>query len=130
MKELPKVLVVHDNPEYLLVTREILESKPYRVETALSGEEGLDKAKKHKPDIIILDITEGKPEPLEMFGQLKNDRELKRIPVLMFTSPEDKLEKGDSYLMHQGTTLEADDYIDKSFSPAELLRRVDRLLRQ
>jgi len=129
MKNKTKILLVDDDRDFVEATRLVLESKPYEVVVAYDGDEGLAKARKEKPDLIILDIIMPVKDGFSAAEQLKKDPELKKIPVIMLTSFSEKV--GETSLsVSQGLALDTEDYVDKPVSPQELLRRVGRLLKE
>ncbi|MBM3183558.1 MAG: response regulator, partial [Chloroflexi bacterium] len=83
MTQKTKVLLVDDDKDFVEATKMVLESKPYEVLVAYNGDEGLEKARKEKPDLIILDIIMPVKDGFTAAEQLKNDPELKKIPVIM-----------------------------------------------
>jgi CheY-like chemotaxis protein len=129
MTQKAKVLLVDDDKDFVEATKMVLESKPYEVLVAYNGDEGLAKARKEKPDLIILDIIMPVKDGFTAAEQLKKDPDLKKIPVIMLTSFAQKV--GETSLsMSQGLTLDTEDYVDKPVSPQELLKRVERLLKK
>jgi len=129
MERKAKILLIDDDPDFVAVTKLVLESKPYQVITAFDGDEGLKKAKDESPDLIILDIIMPLKDGFMVCEQLKRDPELGKIPVLMLTAFSEKV--GETTLaLSQGLSLEAEDFIDKPVIPAELLIRVERLLKK
>ena len=129
MERKAKILVVDDDPDFVAATKVVLESKPYEVIVAYDGDEGLEKAKEERPDLIILDIIMPVKDGFVVCEQLKKDPHLSSIPVLMLTAFGEKVGET-SLALSQGLTLEAEDFIDKPIAPAELLIRVERLLRK
>lgn len=129
MERKAKILLIDDDPDFVAVTKLVLESRPYQVITAFSGDEGLKKARDESPDLIILDIIMPLKDGFMVCEQLKRDPELGKIPVLMLTAFSEKV--GETTLaLSQGLSLAAEDFIDKPVSPAELLIRVERLLKK
>jgi two-component system alkaline phosphatase synthesis response regulator PhoP len=129
MKSNTKILLVDDDKDFVEATKMVLESKPYEVVVAYNGDEGLAKARKEKPDLIILDIIMPVKDGFSAAEQLKKDPALKKIPVIMLTSFSQK--GGETSLsVSQGLALDADDYVDKPVAPQELLKRVQRLLKK
>ncbi len=123
-----RILLIDDDADFVEATKLVLASGPFDVTTACEGDEGLRKAKKNKPDLIILDVIMPGKDGFAVAQQLKNDPELRAIPLLMLTSFS---EKGaySSIPFSGGLTLEAEDYIDKPVSPEELLKRVRKYLK-
>jgi DNA-binding response OmpR family regulator len=129
MKDKAKILLVDDDQDFVEATKLVLESKPYEVIVAYDGDEGLAKARRDRPDLIILDIIMPVKDGFNAAEELKKDSELSRIPVLMLTSFSQKV--GETSLsVSQGLTLDTEDYVDKPVSPQELLRRVEKLLKK
>jgi two-component system alkaline phosphatase synthesis response regulator PhoP len=129
MESKAKILLVDDDKDFVEATTMVLESKPYEVVVAYNGDEGLAKARKEKPDLIILDIIMPVKDGFSAAEQLKKEPELKNIPVIMLTSFSGKVAET-SLSVSQGLALEADDYVDKPVTPEELLKRVERLLKK
>ena len=129
MESKAKILIVDDDKDFVEATTMVLESKPYEVVVAYNGDDGLAKARKEKPDLIILDIIMPVKDGFKAAEQLKKDPDLKKIPVIMLTSFSEK--GGDTSLsVSQGFTLDTEDYVDKPVTPEELLKRVERLLKK
>jgi two-component system alkaline phosphatase synthesis response regulator PhoP len=129
MKSKAKILLVDDDKDFVEATAMVLESKPYEVVVAYDGDDGLAKARKEKPDLIILDIIMPVKDGFKAAEQLKKDPDLKKIPVIMLTSFSEK--GGDTSLsVSQGFVLDTEDYVDKPVTPEELLKRVERLLKK
>lgn len=122
-----KILLVDDDVDFVEATRTVLESKPYQVEVAYEGDEGIRKARQLKPDLIILDIIMPVKDGFTAAEQLKKDPELSKIPIIMLTSFADK-GPGTGLPVSRGLYLEAEDYIDKPVRPEELLKRVEKQL--
>ncbi|MGE4421695.1 MAG: response regulator transcription factor [Pseudodesulfovibrio sp.] len=117
-----RILIVDDEQTLLDQLQKGLEKQRYLVETALNGEEALDKLFESPVDLVILDIMLPGVNGLEVLRALR--REGDATPVLMLTA------KGDIDDKIQGLDLGADDYLAKPFSFDELLARVRALLRR
>ena len=129
MKDKAKILLVDDDRDFVEATKLVLESKPYEVIVAYDGDEGLAKARRDRPDLIILDIIMPVKDGFNAAGELKKDSELSKIPVLMLTSFSERV--GETSLsVSEGLTLDTEDYVDKPVSPEELLKRVEKLLKR
>ncbi len=80
-----KVLIVDDNPTMIDIVTMALESE-YDVISASDGREGIDLAKKIKPDLIIMDVMMPNVSGIEMLRELLSDEETSNIPVIIFTA--------------------------------------------
>ena len=117
------MLLVEDNLELRVFLRGIF-SSIYRVVEAANGVEGLNKALKYLPDIIISDVMMPEKDGIEMTRELRADMTTSHIPIILLTAKttiESKLE---------GLEYGADDYITKPFSATYLQARVENLLVQ
>ena len=119
-----KILVVDDDPDILTLVRYNLEKEGFKISTVESGEEAIEKARKIKPDLLILDLMLPGMDGLEVCRLLKSDAAVKHIPVMMLTA------KGEETDIVVGLELGADDYLTKPFSPKVLAARVRALLRR
>jgi len=128
MTQPAKILLVDDDPIFVEATKTILESQ-YQVITAHDGEEGLEKARKEKPDLILLDIIMPAKDGFNVCKQLKKDRQLASIPVIMLTSFAQH--KGETDIpVDAGLELEAEGYLEKPVSPEALLKQVRSMLKK
>ena len=126
-----KILIVDDDVDIVEAMKVVLESKEYKVVSAFSGNEGIKKAKKDKPDLIILDIMmETGDRGFEVARELKKDKNLKDIPILMLTAIKEK--SGLDFKKEAGDEawLPVDDYVDKPLKPDELISKVETLLKK
>jgi CheY-like chemotaxis protein len=124
-----KILIIDDDPDIVEGMKVVLESKNYQIDSAKNGQEGLEKAKLNKPDLIILDIMmETADRGFEVARDLKKDANYKNIPILMLTAIKDRI--GLDFKNEAGDEewLPVDDYVDKPLKPEELISRVERLL--
>jgi DNA-binding response OmpR family regulator len=115
------VLIVEDNPDVRDFVRDALKDT-YHVEEAANGEQGLRRAEKIIPDLIVSDIMMPKMDGYEMTRRLRQDERTSHIPIILLTAKSDK----DSKL--QGLGLGADDYLIKPFDSDELLARIKKLI--
>lgn len=120
-KKLYTILVVEDN---LDVRRYIASnlSDTYQIIEALNGQEGIEKAINHSPDLIITDLMMPKMNGMEMCTKIKNDLRTSHIPVIILTA---KTMIND---IEEGYKTGADDYITKPFSTAVLSVRVENII--
>ncbi len=83
------ILIIDDQPFFITMQQNMLQRQGYRVVSASNGTEGLAQAKKHKPDIILLDVEMPGADGIEVCRQMKEDPELKHIPVIILTATQD-----------------------------------------
>jgi signal transduction histidine kinase/ligand-binding sensor domain-containing protein/DNA-binding response OmpR family regulator len=117
-----RVLIVDDDSQMLAYMRHVLEGE-YGVVAAASGEDGLEKAKRHRPDLIISDVHMDGISGIELCETIKNDPALGQVPVILLTasaSANNKL---------AGVRHGADDYLSKPFDKDLLVARVGAILR-
>jgi two-component system, OmpR family, phosphate regulon response regulator PhoB len=117
-----KILIVEDDPDIRELLRFNLEKAGYTLLLAEDGEQALELARKHTPDIILLDLMLPGVDGLEVCRTLKKDPELQRLPIIMVTA------KGEELDRVVGLELGADDYVVKPFSLREVSLRIRKLL--
>ena len=122
MSEPTRILVVDDDPKLRTVVRRGLAYEGYRVVEAASGEEGLDKAREHLPELVVLDIMLPGIDGLEVTRRLRAAGD--DVSILMLTARDEVKDRV------EGLETGADDYLVKPFSFEELLARVHALLRR
>ena len=82
----PKILIVDDEPDNISFVSTVLEENGYTdVDSALNAVEGMKKLRANKPALLILDILMPQKSGFAMFSEMRNDPELKDIPVIMLT---------------------------------------------
>jgi two-component system response regulator MprA len=117
-----RILVVDDDPKLRTVVRRGLAYEGYRVVEAASGEEGLQKAREHLPELVVLDIMLPGIDGLEVTRRLRAAGD--DVSILMLTARDEVQDRV------VGLETGADDYLVKPFSFEELLARVHALLRR
>ena len=117
-----KILIIEDEPDMVLGLKDNFEFEGYEVLTASDGVAGLERARSHKPDVVILDIMLPKLSGLEVCKTLRSEGF--SAPIVMLTARGQEIDKV------VGLELGADDYVTKPFSLRELLARVRAILRR
>jgi two-component system, OmpR family, alkaline phosphatase synthesis response regulator PhoP len=120
--ERTRILVVEDDESIALGLKMNLEAEGYVVETVADGESGLDRALADKPDLLILDVMLPRQNGFEVVAHLRDQGS--RVPVIMLSARGSETDKV------MGLNLGAEDYITKPFGLAELLARVNAVLRR
>ena len=120
------VLVVDDEPDVVRFLTMALEDNGFTVITAQDGLEGLEKARKFKPDLISMDLVMPKHSGARMYRELQKDVILKKIPVLIVTGhAHDDLGKAD---LEELTMSGPGIYLEKPVKPASYVSNVRRML--
>ncbi len=117
-----RILIVEDEAQLVNLLKMRLEANDYEVITAYDGQEGLDKARKEKLDLIILDLMLPRMDGYKVCGLLKRDTRYAGVPIIMFTA---RAQEEDIKL---GKEVGADAYITKPFEPQVLLEKIKELL--
>jgi DNA-binding response OmpR family regulator len=118
---MPTILLVEDEVTFAETLRYNLEHEGYTVLQAIDGVEGLDLARRHNPDLIVLDIMLPRLDGFSMCRILRQESD---IPIIMLTARQDEVDR------IAGLELGADDYITKPFSLGEFLARLRAILRR
>ncbi|MHC4942434.1 MAG: response regulator [Planctomycetota bacterium] len=87
------ILVVDDEPDVIAFLTTLLEDNGYKTVSARDGQEALDAVKNQKPDLISLDITMPEKSGVRFYREIKNDPDLKAIPVVIVTGVSDDFQK-------------------------------------
>ena len=120
----PHVLVADDDAWILRMVATVLEKRGYSVETAVDGEDALQRALARTPDLLITDVMMPKLDGWSLVRQLRSHAELAMLPVIFLTA----LSSEDDRI--RGFRLGADDYVTKPFRFEELDLRVAKTLRR
>ncbi len=121
-----KILIVDDDPDFVRLTRTILQSQNYTVVTAANGEKALAAMRKEKPDLVLLDIMMAYIlDGLDVSREMAEDPALKDIPVIMVTSLTGAREQID---LPSDEYIPVEDWIHKPIDPDQLIARVKQAL--
>lgn len=118
----PVVLVVDDDATIRRLLQITLETEGFAVVTANDGNEGLERARSDRPDLVLLDIMMPGMDGLQVCHTLKNDPESKDTPIVLLSA------KAQSHDVELGLRVGADDYITKPPDLLDLVTRIRRLL--
>lgn len=119
-----KILLVDDEPDILEIVGYNLSSQGYQISTAENGIDGVKKAKKEKPHLIILDVMMPEMDGIEACEQIRKIPELSDTIITFLTA------RGEDYSQMAGFEAGADDYITKPIKPKVLVSKVKALLRR
>ncbi len=118
------ILVIDDEKDLIELVRYNLQKEGFDVIGAPDGKAGLEVAREHRPDLILLDLMMPGLDGLEVCRRLRADGRTAGIPVILLTA---KATEADRVV---GLEMGADDYVTKPFSPRELVARVKVRLRR
>ena len=118
----PVVLVADDDDDIRDLVAFRLDRAGYEVLRAGDGQQALDLAREHNPDLAVLDVMMPKLTGYDVTRELRADAATSRIPVILLTA---RVQEAD---VARGFEAGADDYVKKPFSPQELKARVQAVL--
>ena len=127
-----KVLVVDDELDMRIFVSTLLETSGYKPLTAVDGKEGMLVARREKPSAVILDVMMPNESGIGMYRELKNDPELKDVPVIMVSALSKKTFYHSQKVLdeYKGENVpEPSAYIEKPPEPDELLEAVQDCLK-
>ncbi len=120
-----KILIVDDQKEIRELIEISLREKGFHLLQAESANEALDKVKKEKPDLVIMDIMmPGKIDGLEATRTIKSDPQTRDIKIIILTV------KGQDSDREKGLKAGADEYCIKPFKPYEILNLIEKVLEE
>ncbi len=126
-----KVLVVDDDPDMRLFSTTVLEENGYLPLEASDGEEGKDVVRKEKPDLVILDILMPRESGVRLYREIKTDKDLKHIPVIILSGIAER-----SFLRSQKALTEfggekvpePEAYLEKPVKSEELAKSIKKFI--
>jgi len=119
-----KILVVEDDRALANVLEYNLSNEGFAVSCAMDGQDALNQARAHNPDMILLDVMIPVLDGIQVCRQLRSDPATANTPIIMLTA------KGEETDQVVGFSVGADDYVTKPFSVRILLERVKAILRR
>ncbi len=125
---MPKILVVDDDPDFVEVTRIVLEKAGHQVIEARSGDLGFKRAKTEQPDLIILDvIMDSVLDGVSTSERMHDDPDLRHVPIVMVTS----IANTDyAALFPTDEYIHINAFLSKPITPTQLVKQVNRLLKE
>jgi two-component system alkaline phosphatase synthesis response regulator PhoP len=118
------ILVVDDEQDLLDLIEYNLRQEGYEVILAEDGQEGIQKAREHMPDLLLLDIMMPQMDGIEVCDRMREDPDLSHIPIIFLTA------RSDEKTEIEGLNKGADDYITKPISTNKLVSRIKAVLRR
>ena len=127
-----RILVVDDELDMRIFITTLLETSGYKPLSAVDGKEGMEVAREKKPSVIILDVMMPNESGISMYRELKNDPELKDIPVVMLSALSKKTFFHSQKVLdeYKGEKIpEPADYIEKPPEPEDILEAIQNCLK-
>jgi len=118
-----KILCIEDEPQMIELIKLILESKGYETIGAIGGQAGLEAMRREKPDLILLDLMMPEMDGGDVFYAMKEEVELRDIPVIVVTARAAPIDK-----VLWVNVAKVDGYVTKPFGPKDLLDTVEEVL--
>ena len=119
-----KILVIEDEPEMRRNITMLLRFYDYEPVAAANGREGVEAARREKPDLILCDVMMPELDGYGVLQALQSDASLARLPFIFLTA------KGEKHDLRSGMDLGADDYLTKPVANAELVGAIEARLRR
>jgi PleD family two-component response regulator len=117
-----KILLVDDSATVLMMERMILSQGRYELLQAKNGKEAVEKAKRDRPDLILMDVVMPELDGFGALAALRGDDVTRDIPIIMVTT------RSEASSMETGFARGCNDYVTKPVNSAELLAKVRNLL--
>ncbi len=117
-----RILICDDEPHIVESLSYLVKREGYEAMIATDGEEGLQKAREARPDLILLDLMMPKLSGFDVCARLKNDEKTKDIYIIILTA------RGEEADELRGKELGADEYMTKPFSPRQVRARLHEIL--
>jgi len=117
-----KILLVEDDPFLIDIYTTKLKDSGFSVQTVADGEEAINKIKEEKPDLVVLDIVLPHVDGWEILNQIKADKELKKIKVILLSNLGQKEE------VEKGLKLGATKYLIKAhYTPGQVVEEIKKV---
>jgi len=133
MNEKAKILVIEDDNDLVAAITKLLDNKGYAAVSAFDPEEGWDKLKQDKPDLIILDVmfgNKGESKGFDFAQKIRYDRQFSDLPILMMTAINTEKPFFNFSPETDSEFLPVDAFLDKPVKSDDLFAKVEELLKQ
>ncbi|MBG0861034.1 MAG: response regulator [Bacteroidales bacterium] len=133
MNEKTRILIIEDDADLVAAMKKMLENKGHNVVVAYDPEEGNEKLKQERPDLIILDVmfgSRGESKGFDFAQKIRNDKQIADIPILMLTAINTEKPYFNFSPDTDGEFLPVDSFLDKPVKSDDLFLKVEDLLKQ
>ncbi len=123
---MPKILIIDDDPDFVLISRKILETEGYQVLEAANGRQALEMMRQDKPDLVLLDVMMSTTlEGVDVSKEMESDPDLQGVPIVMISSISTSEYAAE---FPDDERIPIDAWISKPIQPAVLLKTVKRFI--
>lgn len=129
MNPQPYILIVDDDPDILEGITTILETRPYRLATAPDGMQCMKMIREEVPDLLILDLLMPRMDGWGVIRTMRSEPRFTGVPIMILTTVIEDASRR-RYELETGITMEVQDYVRKPARPADLIQRVEKLLKR
>lgn len=124
----PYILIVDDDPDILDNIVTVLETLPYRLATARDGVKCMKMVAEETPDLLILDLLMPRMDGWGVIREMRSEPRYARVPIMILTTVIEDASRR-RYELETGMAMEVQEYIQKPVMPADLIKRVENLLK-
>jgi len=128
MNDQPYILVVDDDPDILDNITTVLETRPYRLATARDGKKCMEMVAAEVPDLLILDLLMPRMDGWGVIREMRSEPRYAGVPIMVLTTVIEDASRR-RYELETGMAMDVQQYIQKPVMPAELIRRVENMLK-
>lgn len=121
---MPRIFILDDEPEMIRIARDLLMEESHEVETFSDADRALARMREATPDLLLLDVRMPKISGFDVLRLMKEDPQLRSIPVIMVSVKKDETN------VVMGLELGAEDYVRKPYQAGELMARIRVALRR
>ena len=128
MEKQQYILIVDDDPDILEGITTILETRSYRLDTARDGKQCMVMVNEEIPDLLILDLLMPRMDGWGVIREMRSEPRFNRVPIMILTTVIEDASRR-RYELETNMAMDVQDYVQKPVRPDELIRRVEKLLK-
>jgi CheY-like chemotaxis protein len=129
-----RILIVDDEPDVVSYLSTLLKEAGYAIVTAANGQEGLDLARRERPDLVSLDITMPEKSGVRFYREMREDEQLTGVPIVIVTgvanpwAGPDGSGSFEKFISSRKQVAPPDAFFEKPIDPDEYLKKIGELL--